>query len=177
MDIRSTELYHFGIQGQKWGVRRYQNPDGTLTEEGIRRYRNNLANSRNPTNRGVFRRVLTGDYPLGMKRLADRREARLNRKIVKENAKGHDTSNLQRKYNAQRQMNIDRDVYLSKRSTGEIFLQNLLSIDANAYRTAKSAKAPSSEAFIEQIGGFIVPYIPTIGNVIRTRDKYGANAW
>lgn len=31
---------HFGIKGQKWGVRRYQNPDGTLTEEGKRRYRN-----------------------------------------------------------------------------------------------------------------------------------------
>ena len=34
-----TELYHYGIPGQKWGVRRYQNPDGTLTEEGKRRYR------------------------------------------------------------------------------------------------------------------------------------------
>lgn len=32
------ELYHWGIKGQKWGIRRYRNEDGTLTEEGKRRY-------------------------------------------------------------------------------------------------------------------------------------------
>ena len=30
-----SELYHHGIKGQKWGVRRYQNPDGSLTAEGL----------------------------------------------------------------------------------------------------------------------------------------------
>lgn len=33
------ELYHHGILGQKWGVRRYQNPDGSLTAEGKLRYK------------------------------------------------------------------------------------------------------------------------------------------
>lgn len=32
-------LEHHGIKGQKWGIRRYQNPDGTLTAEGKKRYR------------------------------------------------------------------------------------------------------------------------------------------
>lgn len=33
-----TYIQHWGIFGQKWGVRRYQNPDGTLTEVGKKRY-------------------------------------------------------------------------------------------------------------------------------------------
>lgn len=33
-----NELYHHGILGQKWGVRRYQNDDGSLTNAGKKRY-------------------------------------------------------------------------------------------------------------------------------------------
>lgn len=35
--IRPGELYHHGVRGQKWGVRRFQNSDGTLTEAGRKR--------------------------------------------------------------------------------------------------------------------------------------------
>ena len=35
---RQGELYHHGIKGQKWGVRRFQNKDGSLTPAGEKRY-------------------------------------------------------------------------------------------------------------------------------------------
>lgn len=37
------EIYHWGIKGMKWGVRRYQNADGSLTDAGKRRYSTDVA--------------------------------------------------------------------------------------------------------------------------------------
>ena len=38
MQTYKNELYHWGIKGMKWGVRRYQNKDGTLTAAGKKHY-------------------------------------------------------------------------------------------------------------------------------------------
>lgn len=37
MRIYTDELYHHGIKGMYWGIRRYQNPDGTYTDAGLKR--------------------------------------------------------------------------------------------------------------------------------------------
>lgn len=43
----SNYIAHYGIQGQKWGVRRFQNEDGSLTPEGKARYYKNYDHTRN----------------------------------------------------------------------------------------------------------------------------------
>lgn len=50
--ISYDELYHHGIKGQKWGVRRYQNEDGTLTYAGKVRY---LKKMKERLNTDIFR--------------------------------------------------------------------------------------------------------------------------
>ena len=37
-----TNLQHHGIKGQKWGVRRFQNKDGSLTPDGVKRYQDEV---------------------------------------------------------------------------------------------------------------------------------------
>lgn len=59
MDFRAVypnELYHHGIKGQKWGVRRFQNKDGSLTPVGKERYSKN----NQPKEKGI--NLLTAYY-------------------------------------------------------------------------------------------------------------------
>jgi hypothetical protein len=35
----NEELYHYGVKGMKWGVRRFQNYDGSYTKKGLERFR------------------------------------------------------------------------------------------------------------------------------------------
>lgn len=42
----NNELYHFGVRGMRWGVRRYRNKDGSLTPEGERRILSSKKNLR-----------------------------------------------------------------------------------------------------------------------------------
>ena len=43
--VSSDELYHWGIKGQKWGVRNFQNKDGSLTPAGRERYNDDTYSS------------------------------------------------------------------------------------------------------------------------------------
>lgn len=71
-------IEHHGINGQKWGVRRYQNPDGSLTELGKKHYAIKSLRSENSRSRKELKRLkdehfkgaVTSNLSRGIKALA-----------------------------------------------------------------------------------------------------------
>jgi hypothetical protein len=64
----TDELYHHGIKGQRWGIRRYQNPDGTLTEAGEKRYLSQVAKAKSARSlRGNLSRLSAKVYETNQK--------------------------------------------------------------------------------------------------------------
>lgn len=51
-----NEIKHFGIEGMKWGVRRYQNEDGTLTPAGKARYNANYSEQQRTRDKKLYGR-------------------------------------------------------------------------------------------------------------------------
>lgn len=74
----NNELYHHGIKGQRWGVRRYQNPDGSLTPRG----RKKLEKFQKRENAAL-------DYRINdLSKRRDKDAARYEKKILKLHEKG-----------------------------------------------------------------------------------------
>ena len=108
--IQNGELCHYGVKGQRWGVRRYQNPDGTLTDAGKKR------------NLTTAKKIASVDSEIKKDEYAERNEyIRSARERLRETRNAHEKSvNKLNEYIDELGRNFDRNSEFSKRINTEI---------------------------------------------------------
>lgn len=164
--IPSDELYHHGVKGQRWGVRRYQNPDGTLTAQGQAR----LAKLRGNEIGKVQNRMKTDEQSYLKKK------TKLQQKIDVANAKGNEkkANKLTAKYEDTKKK------YESGKSIAEKEIKAL-----NKYKLSDFAKErnnitvevgkAASQAAIASMIGTVTMSMLGVNAVMVTRPGYDVN--
>ena len=133
----SKYLIHHGIKGQRWGVRRYQNGDGSLTEAGKKRYSpsdKDLGKAKSVLDKSS---QLTGELGKINKSVSD---------IRRERYKGQDLSGMTDQQLRERvnRMNLERqysDLSSSTKGRGQNYVGHVLEIAGSALAATSSALA------------------------------------
>lgn len=160
------EFYHHGIKGQRWGIRRFQNEDGSLTPAGEKRYSDSLTNVYDTDN------DYDGDYvvPKGtsiFRRTQSNSSNDLDDKkyTYMYDYDNDDDNNFYKQFGKKvTEYELDNDVTLAGRKTlGKAFLEKMLSLDNNDDIDAMDtlyydSRSRLGEDYVEDL--FTQPYQP-----------------
>lgn len=165
-ELEKNFLEHHGIKGMRWGVRRYQNPDGSLTEAGKKRatrdaYTENKWSTSANQPSSVRSSIAAGIYAAhptekNAKKLDKLNEADANRyKAAKEAAKTTKTrrqklidansENYQKRYNISKE-DADREA-VKRIADSKKWVENYVGIAAGTYLGLKKAHELTGKRF------------------------------
>lgn len=200
--MENKELLHWGIKGMKWGVRRYQNKDGTLTPAGKKRYDNDPSNDdeqyaeeakKRAMNSGDVRKVAAYRHTMSneeLRRALDRvdLEKRMNQLDAEMYKSGFDKtmSVLDRvdkvRGGAEKLVNTYNLVAKINNTFNKKF--NIPSIDGKPMEESKTLmdkflRESSADDIIKRMGDMTPSQLNDAANILQNRDKirsYGSEA-
>lgn len=122
--IIHSELYHHGIKGQKWGIRRYQNKDGSLTPEGKKKYKTseNFNKIRSDRKSKIKKYALASIGPLAVAALIGGGTYLYNKKINPNSSLDKNGQNIKKKYGVNSK---EFQEYLNEKHFGNDFPEDM----------------------------------------------------
>lgn len=164
-------LAHHGVKGQKWGVRRYQNDDGSLTALGKQRYgsrakyeSDNFRKWMAPELRDKYSIMKLQEHHNVKKAVRARKLAQLRPNNEALNARAE---KLERKAEGLKARNANRKAYAEHISTGELMVQNYL---GSYYGGAMFRESRArGDSYVQTALSLTVPYY----TIMQNRDTYG----
>ena len=169
----STYLVHYGIKGMKWGVRRYQNADGSYTDAGRRRHRisDNYteADARRDSKiygdrgaRRIGRRIERGYSLEGARAREDRRPK------FRKSYSAMTDKELQRSVN---RLNQEAQYKTMTKSTGRKFAEKLFAVTFTAAVVGAATKI--GKKYSDQIFTSVSEKLPSLNEIV----TYLPNKW
>lgn len=167
----SDYLEHHGIQGQKWGIRRFQNPDGTLTEAGQKRYNKQVAQveRRYDTSRSPSIFDTSRNY-VNMQRATYKLE-KANKKVSKLEERGADLGRVHKAKENARQKRAQ--LAMEKAMQNAMKRMEMQNIEEGTYAHNKKVNAgrEAAKRFVSIAGAYAMASISGVGVGFTTVDR------
>ena len=160
----SDELYHHGIKGQRWGIRRYQNEDGSLTTLGKMRY--GISEARN---------VLASK----IKSVNETRALNYKRKHLNKMTQEELDTELKRQQTLtaineekRRQKFAKRDTERAKKIVSDILESGAKTITSKAFNALASKIFDKKDPAVKNLADVLTDENATIQEIRNAKEKY-----